>query len=89
MVKWEADMSFVPSNPPEFFSDKTLARWNTLMPGTHAPSPDPVDGIQERVRTNNVGMYSWNRARFDERIVLDDIYDPSTTLPGMHRTPPL
>jgi hypothetical protein len=36
VVKWEADMSFVPSNASDFFSNETLARWNTLMPGTPA-----------------------------------------------------
>lgn len=34
VVKWEADMSFVPSNTTGFFSNETRARWNTLMPGT-------------------------------------------------------
>ncbi|RYC64199.1 hypothetical protein CHU98_g2003 [Xylaria longipes] len=33
VVKWEADMSFVPKNTTEFFSDETLSRWKTLMPG--------------------------------------------------------
>ncbi|OIW35710.1 hypothetical protein CONLIGDRAFT_690397 [Coniochaeta ligniaria NRRL 30616] len=32
VVKWEANMSFVPSNPTEFFSNETLATWNTVMP---------------------------------------------------------
>ncbi|KAI8947571.1 hypothetical protein F4801DRAFT_592522 [Xylaria longipes] len=32
-LKWEADMSFVPKNTTEFFSDETLSRWKTLMPG--------------------------------------------------------
>ncbi|KAI0439564.1 hypothetical protein F4803DRAFT_33930 [Xylaria telfairii] len=32
VVKWEADMSFVPKNTTEFFSDETLGRWKTLMP---------------------------------------------------------
>ncbi|KAI8623079.1 hypothetical protein F5Y19DRAFT_403931 [Xylariaceae sp. FL1651] len=32
VVKWEADMSFVPKNTTEFFSDETLSRWRTLMP---------------------------------------------------------
>ncbi|KAI1339687.1 hypothetical protein F5Y15DRAFT_381724, partial [Xylariaceae sp. FL0016] len=32
VVKWEADMSFVPKNTTEFFSDDTLARWKSLMP---------------------------------------------------------
>ncbi|KAI1326263.1 hypothetical protein F5Y16DRAFT_422012 [Xylariaceae sp. FL0255] len=32
VVKWEADMTFVPSNTTEFFSDETLDRWKTLMP---------------------------------------------------------
>ncbi|KAB5585859.1 hypothetical protein GE09DRAFT_1277311 [Coniochaeta sp. 2T2.1] len=32
VVKWEADFSFVPSNTTEFFSDETLAAWNTIMP---------------------------------------------------------
>ena len=33
IVKWEANMDFVPKNASEFFEDKTLALWNTLMPG--------------------------------------------------------
>ncbi|KAJ9149473.1 hypothetical protein NKR23_g4354 [Pleurostoma richardsiae] len=32
IVKFEADMSFSPMNSSEFFEDKTLALWNTLMP---------------------------------------------------------
>ncbi|TGJ79538.1 hypothetical protein E0Z10_g9226 [Xylaria hypoxylon] len=36
VVKWEADASFAPENTTEFFSDDTLNRWKTLMPGTKA-----------------------------------------------------
>ncbi|KAK3938560.1 hypothetical protein QBC46DRAFT_389930 [Diplogelasinospora grovesii] len=32
IVKFESDMSFAPMEPREFFSNETLARWNTLMP---------------------------------------------------------
>ncbi|ORY65118.1 uncharacterized protein BCR38DRAFT_340790 [Pseudomassariella vexata] len=39
VVKWEADSTFVPSNMSEWFSNETLAKWNTIMPaGTH-PAP--------------------------------------------------
>ncbi|KAI0015591.1 hypothetical protein F4780DRAFT_784046 [Xylariomycetidae sp. FL0641] len=32
VVKWEADMDFVPRNTTEWFSEKTLQKWQTLMP---------------------------------------------------------
>ena len=38
-AKFESDTSFVPKNTSEFFSDETLARWKTLMPGTSRISP--------------------------------------------------
>ncbi|KAF2465348.1 uncharacterized protein BDR25DRAFT_204684, partial [Lindgomyces ingoldianus] len=32
IIKWESDMSFVPTNTSEFLTDEVLARWNTIMP---------------------------------------------------------
>ncbi|TPX11708.1 uncharacterized protein E0L32_007687 [Thyridium curvatum] len=32
VVKFESDMSFTPMNTTEWFSNDTLARWNTIMP---------------------------------------------------------
>ncbi|KAF2800437.1 hypothetical protein K505DRAFT_320428 [Melanomma pulvis-pyrius CBS 109.77] len=41
--KFEPDMSFVPMNTSEFFTDETLARWNTIMPaGTGFPGPGKI-----------------------------------------------
>ncbi|EFX02976.1 hypothetical protein CMQ_2905 [Grosmannia clavigera kw1407] len=41
VVKWESDESFTPSEPNGFYSEKTLARWNTLMPvGAGYASPN-------------------------------------------------
>lgn len=45
IVKFEANMSFVPSNTSDFFSDKTLATWNTLMPGRIATVISQATGL--------------------------------------------
>ncbi|KAF1997495.1 hypothetical protein P154DRAFT_605686 [Amniculicola lignicola CBS 123094] len=41
--KFDPDMSFVPMNSSEFFTDDTLAKWNTIMPkGTGFPGPGKI-----------------------------------------------
>lgn len=38
VVKFNADPLFVPSNASEFFSNETVAQWNTMMPSKPPPS---------------------------------------------------
>ncbi len=43
IVKFESDKSFVPMEPADFFSNETLATWNSMMPGMNPYGPEGLE----------------------------------------------